>query len=698
MKQLFEPSSVAVVGAAREANKVGHIILKNIIEDGFKGPIYPVNPKSEEILGLRCYPSLSAIPGKVELAVIATPAKVVASVLEEAGSLGIKAVIIISAGFKETGLEGAQMEAELVKICKRYDMRVLGPNCLGLINTHHGMNATFTANFPGKGGIAISSQSGAICSVLLDWAASTSIGFSKFVSVGNKMDIEESFLLEYMRNDPFTKVIGMYIEGVNRGRDFMREAYLTSRTKTIIALKAGRTSSGAKAASSHTGALSGSDKVYDAVLRQVGVIRVHTIEEMFDLLTIFSTMPLPRDDRVAIVTNAGGLGVMAADALSDYGLTLASFRPETIEKLKTKLPAAANFYNPVDVIGDADSERYEFAIRTIMEDENVSSVIALMAPTDLVDIPEVAYSIAQFAGMTDKPVITSFVGGEDLREAISILRKGGIPNYDSPDRAAFSISAMLHYKEAIQPHKLEPLETIVGNKELVRNLLDQVRSEGRLALTEDEGKKILRAYGINVPGSGIAQSPEDAVRVARSIGLPVVMKIDSPDIAHKTDVGGVVVNVKTEDEVRQNYQLIMSRSRAKMPNARIDGVLVESMVPGREVIVGMVRDEQFGPVITFGLGGIFVEILKDVSQNIAPLRRSEVGRMIRSIRAYPILTGARGRRPADIRALEDIVLCLAQIALDFPEITEFEMNPVMVGDEGQGAAAVDALVTIGREK
>jgi acetyltransferase len=590
------------------------------------------------------------------------------------------------------------MERRLASIAKQYGIRVIGPNSLGVINTHHHMNATFTNNFPRAGPIAISSQSGAICSVLLDWAAGTNIGFSKFVSVGNKVDIEESYMLDFLRHDDRTKVIGMYIEGVNKGKEFMEQAAETTKVKPIIALKAGRTSTGAKAASSHTGALSGSDMVYDTVLRQSGIIRVTTIEEMFDLLAIFANMPMPKDNRVAIVTNAGGLGVMAADALGDHNLTLASFSAETVERLKANLPAAAAFYNPVDVVGDADAERYEYAIRAIAEDENVSSVIALMAPTDLVDVASVARTISSFAGKVEKPIVTSFVGGEDLKEAISILRASGIPNYDTPDQAAFSIGAMLRYQAHNQRKPSVEVFRAEADLSLVREVLQEVREQGRLQLSEGEGKRILRAYGLNVPEEGLAHSPDEAVAIARRIGYPVVMKVESPDIAHKTDVGGVAVDIKSDEEVAQQYQLIISRSRGKMPNARVDGVSVQKMLKGREVIVGMVRDEQFGPVVTFGLGGIFVEIMKDVAQLVAPFGRAEAAQLVRSIKAYPILTGARGRRPADIKALEDTILTLAQIAMDFPEISELEVNPVIVGDEGQGVGAVDALVTIRRDK
>ena len=697
MRELFEPRSIAIVGAAREPNKVGHVILKNLIDSGFEGPLYPVNPKAERILEKPCYAKLSDIGQPIDLAVIVTPARFVADVLDEAGRIGIKAAIIISAGFREVGREGIEMERRLAAIAKQHGIRVIGPNCLGVINTHHRMNATFTSNFPRPGPIAISSQSGAICSVLLDWAAGTNIGFSKFVSVGNKMDVEESYMLEYLRHDDHTKVIGMYIEGVNKGKQFMDQAAETTKVKPIIALKAGRTSTGAKAASSHTGALSGSDMIYDTVLRQSGVIRVRTIEEMFDLLSIFANMPMPKDNRVAIVTNAGGLGVMAADALADHNLTLASFSAETVERLKAHLPAAAAFYNPVDVVGDADAERYEFAIRAIVEDENVSSVIALMAPTDLVDVASVARTISSFAGKAEKPIVTSFVGGEDLEEAISILRASGIPNFDTPDQAAFSIGAMLRYQAHNQKRSSAEVFKVDADLGLVREVLGAVREQGRLQLSEGEGKRILKAYGLNVPEEGLAHSPDEAVSIAKRIGYPVVMKVESPDIAHKTDVGGVAVDIKSDEEAAQQYQLIISRSRGKMPNARVDGVSVQKMLKGREVIVGMVRDEQFGPVVTFGLGGIFVEIMKDVAQMVAPFGRAEAAQLVRSIMAYPILTGARGRRPADIKALEDTILTLAQIAMDFPEISELEVNPVIVGDEGQGVGAVDALVTIRRD-
>ncbi len=696
MRELFEATSIAVVGASQKEGKVGNIIVKNLLGSGYRGALYPVNPKAAEVLGLKCYPDLASIPGNVEMAVVVVPNVLVPQVMEAAGAKGVKVAVVISAGFRETGKEGAELERTVGQIAAKHGIRVLGPNCLGVISTANAMNATFTNDYPRSGTVAITSQSGAICSVVLDWARATRIGFSKFVSVGNKVDIDEADLLTYLKDDEQTAVIGMYIEGMRRGQEFMRVAREASRTKPIIALKAGRTSSGAKAASSHTGALSGSDKVYDAALAQAGVVRVKTLDELFDLLQVFGTMPVPEGEGLAIVTNAGGLGVMAADAVSDNGLALASFTPETIAKLRTGLPEEANFYNPVDVIGDADAKRYEFAMRTVMDDPNVHMVLAMLAPTDILDITSVARTIASFAGKTRVPVATAFVGGQDVAEGAHLLMEAGVPNYESPDRAVRALAAMVHYRE-LRERMTEPREVRVdGDLEAVRKVLDKVKAEDRTNLSEEEGKAILMAYGIPVPAEGTARSAGEAVKLAHVIGYPVVMKISSPDIAHKTDVGGIAVNLRSDDEVRRSFELMMSQVRARMPTARLDGVSIEKMFAGREVIVGMVRDETFGPVLTFGLGGIFVEVMKDVSQRIAPITETGADEMIRSIRAYPILAGARGRRPADIAALKKVIFGVAQIALDFPEIMEFEINPVMVGDEGQGCGAVDALATIRR--
>jgi acetyl coenzyme A synthetase (ADP forming)-like protein len=694
MKELFEPSCIAIIGAAREETKIGHIVLKNLIDSGFSGKLIPINPKSSEILGLKCYRSILDVPGPVDLAVICVPNTYVPNVVEDCGKKGTKAVIIISAGFKEMGKEGAELERRIAEIRQRYDMRILGPNCLGVINTDAHMNATFTRNYPRSGSIAITSQSGAICSTLLDWSSEVKVGFSKFISVGNKVDIDEADLLAYLRDDPQTRVIGLYIEGTDRGIEFMRQADLTTMSKPVIALKSGRTSSGAKAASSHTGALTGSDKVYEAALGQSRMIRAKTLEELFDLLLAFSNLPPVGPGGVAIVTNAGGLGVLAADSCGDYGLNMVTFAAETISKLKSNLPEEANLYNPVDVIGDADAARYEFAIRTVMDDPNVSSVLVLLAPTDLVDIASVANLLAGLSRSALKPLVATFVGGVDAMKGVHILRQAGVPHYESPDRSVRALSAMVEYQRSQHIRTRSQTALVKGDQNSVRLLLDRVRAEGRLSLSESEGKDILSAYGIPVPFEGVAMTEDEAVQLADKIGYPVVLKIESRDISHKTDVGGVVIGVGSAEDVRKQFSLLLSRVASRAPRARIEGASVQQMLSGREVIIGMVRDDSFGPVITFGLGGIFVEVMKDVTQRIAPLSDEDIDDMIRSIKAYPILTGARGKRPADVAALKDVINRLAQIAQDFPEISELEINPVIVMDEGQGVNAVDALVTI----
>jgi len=409
-------------------------------------------------------------------------------------------------------------------------------------------------------------------------------------------------------------------------------------------------------------------------------------------------MPLPRGDGVAIVTNAGGLGVMAADACSDHGLTMSTLSRETVERMKGGLPEEANFYNPVDVIGDADATRFELALSAVLDDPGVNSVLVMVAPTDFLDVTEVASMLATYAGRTEIPIVAAWVGGADMVKGASILREAGIPNYESPDRAVRALAAMVHYLEARDRPAMEPHPAVMGDRRRAQAVLDAAASEGRTALSEAEGKEILKAYGVKVPAEGLALTADQAVEHARRIGFPVVLKVASPDIAHKTDVGGVVVGLKSEEEVRQEFELMMARIRSRLPDARVDGATVESMFSGREVIVGMVRDDQFGPVMTFGLGGIFVEIMKDVSHAIVPLSERKVDEMIRSIRAYPMLAGARGRKRADIPALKEVLFKVAQIAIDFPQIIEFEINPVMVGDEGQGCGAVDALVTIRRDK
>ena len=694
-EELFNPKSIAIIGASSDPAKIGNMVLRNLLASGYSGSIYAVNSKGGEALGYKFFKSIFEIKDKVDMAVITTPSAAVPAVMEDLGKNGVPAAVVISAGFRETGAEGTELELKVGKIAKGYGIRVLGPNCLGLLNTANRMNASFTATYPKEGNIALTSQSGAVCSAMLDWAEEYDVGFSKFLSMGNKLDIDEADLLQYLADDNDTSVIGMYIEGMNRGREFMNEALKTSKRKPIIVLKSGRTDSGAKAASSHTGAMSGSDSVYDAALKQAGMIRAQNLEELTDYLQVFSSMSVPRGKNIAIVTNAGGMGVMAADAVSDYNLSLAKLSKETIDTLHEKLPKAAGVYNPIDILGDAPAERFTVALNAVLSDPAVNMLLIMMAPTDTIDIPSAAKAVAEFRDI-EIPIVAAMVGGEEVNKGSLILRDAGIPIYPSPERAVRALGAMASYLDIKNSPEEDIPNRFVIDRDKIQNIIRTAAEEGRTSLTESEGKTILQAYDIKIPRKKLASSADEAVKVADAIGYPVVMKISSPDIAHKTDVGGVSLNLQNEQEIRTAYSAMMETIKTSVPAARIDGVLIEEMFSGRELIVGMVRDKQFGPVITFGLGGIFVEIMKDISRGVVPITVQMADRMIKSIKSYPILAGARGKKPADIAALKSLILKISQLSTDFPEISELEMNPVMAGEVG--CCAVDALVVIRREK
>ena len=694
-EELFNPRSIAIIGASSDPAKIGNMVLRNLLASGYSGSIYAVNSKGGEALGYSFFKSILDIKDKVDLAVITIPSAAVPAVMEDLGKKGVPAAVVISAGFRETGAEGTELELRVGKIARDCGIRVLGPNCLGLLNTANKMNASFTATYPKEGNIALTSQSGAVCSAMLDWAEEYDVGFSKFLSMGNKLDIDEADLLQYLADDGDTSVIGMYIEGMNRGREFMSEALKTSKKKPIIVLKSGRTDSGAKAASSHTGAMSGSDSVYDAALKQAGMIRAQNLEELTDYLQAFSSMPVPQGKNISIVTNAGGMGVMAADAVSDYSLSLAKLSKETIDTLHEKLPKAAGVYNPIDILGDAPAERFTAALNAVLSDPAVNMLMIMMAPTDTIDIPSAAKAVAEFrdAGI---PIVAAMVGGAEVNKGSLILRDAGIPVYPSPERAVRALGAMASYLDIKNSSEEDIPDRFVIDKNKIQNIIRTAAEEGRTSLTESEGKTILQAYDIKIPRKELASSADEAVKVADAVGYPVVMKISSPDIAHKTDVGGVSLNLQNAQEIRAAYSAMMEKIKTAVPAARIDGVLIEEMFSGRELIVGMVRDKQFGPVITFGLGGIFVEIMKDVSRGVVPITVQMADRMIKSIKSYPILAGARGKKPADIAALKSLILKISQLSVDFPEISELEMNPVMAGETG--CCAVDALVVIRREK
>ncbi len=694
LEALFYPRSVAVIGAAREEGKLGHAVLSNIIEFGYQGPIYPVNPKADELLGLEAYPSVLDIPDSPDLGVIVVPARTVADVVSDCGRKGVRAVIVITAGFREIGPEGVVAEQEVVRRAREAGMRLLGPNCLGLINTENDLDATFARNLPLDGSISFMTQSGALATAILDWADRERVGFSKFVSLGNKADINENDLLEAWRDDEATKVVIAYLEGVVDGQRFMKVARELARRKPFIMVKSGGTAAGSRAVSSHTGTLAGSDTAYDAAFKQTGVIRAQSIENLFDLSIAFGYQPLPRGRRLAIVTNAGGPGIMATDAAERLNLMLATFAPETIETLRASLPPAAALYNPVDVIGDARADRYRTALETIVRDPGVDSILVLLTPQAMTQIEETAQVVVDVSSSSDKPIIASFMGGTEVARGIEILRLGNVPNYSFPERAVAALEAMSRYREWRDKPEEKPKRFRV-DKAVVAEVFGRARKAGRDALGDVEALQVLSAYGIPIPVSRLSHSPEESVRIAEEIGYPVVMKIVSPDILHKSDVGGVRIGLTSPEEVRNADIAIISNARRLAPEAEIWGINVQRMVPrGRETILGVTRDPTFGHLIGFGLGGIYVEVLKDISFRVAPLTPSDAKAMIGEIRSYLLLRGVRGEEPADIDAIVDCALRLSQLVVDFPDISELDINPLMVLSQGHGAIAVDGRIIL----
>jgi acetyltransferase len=689
MDDFFYPRSIAVIGAARESSKVGHAVLKNLLDAQFQGKITPVNPNADEILGLTAYPKIK----KVDLAVIVVPADVVPSVLEDSGRVGVKAAIIISAGFRESGAHGAVLEARIREISKRYHIRVIGPNCLGVISTAANLNASFASEYPSKGGISLISQSGAICTAFLDWAANERLGFNKFVSVGNKADVSEAELVEYIARDPSTQVVALYVEGIDNGRDFVKVAKQASRMTPLIALKAGRTDSGAKAASSHTGALAGSDAAYDTAFKQAGVIRVHSIDEFFEAAKAFSQCPIPKSPETAIITNAGGLGVLASDASAEYGVPLADFTRNTIKALKDALPEESNIYNPVDILGDATPQRYVDTLKIVLGDQHVGLAVVLLTPQAMTEPEETAKLLIELSSQTTKPVITSFVGGKELSESRERFKRSKMADFLSPENAVRAASHLIKFRgiATTERPELMPLKGVNPKPSALLRIRD-VQAEGRTSLTEEEGMDVLRSYGINTPSERLVTARDNVVQAAREIGYPVVLKANSSDVFHKTDVGGVITGINTDKAAKNAFDQIYTNINRRIPKARIDGITVQKMVHGEEVIVGITRDSQFGPFVTFGLGGLYVEVLKDVSHRLAPMTLSDAKQMIAEIKSYPILLGARGRKAVDIDAIARTILCVSRISQDFPQIQEIEINPLVAQE--RGCVAVDALVVI----
>ncbi|MCX8199336.1 MAG: acetate--CoA ligase [Sulfolobales archaeon] len=694
---LFNPRSVAVIGASREPTKVGYTLLNNIINSGYRGNIYPVNPKADEVLGLKCYKSISEVPGEVDLAIIAVPAQVALEVAEECGRRGVKYLTVISAGFKEVGSEGADRERELVNIAKKYRMRILGPNCLGFIDSYTPLNATFAAVTPRRGRIAFVSQSGALITAILDWSIKRGIGFSKIVSLGNKADLDEVYFIQAIGEDIETKVILLYVESIERGKEFVDVAKQTSMKKPIVVLKGGVTEAGARAAMSHTGAMTGGFTAYEVAFKKAGILIANTISELFDYAMAFSNQSIPAGSNIAIVTNAGGPGIITTDLSLKAGLRLSSFSPSTINSLRSKLPPAAAIYNPVDVLGDARADRYRNALDIVLSDEDVNGLIVILTPQAMTEPIDTAKAIIEVSKKyLGKPVIAVFIGGEAVREAADLLINEGIPCFDLPERAVIALSGLCRYRSY-----LDELEKVIEkyvkfydvDAARAREIINIARSDGRRALLEIEARELMRAYGIPVPPAFLAKSEDEAINAANKMGYPVALKISSPQILHKTDVGGVVLNINSDAEVREAYRTILSRVSRYAPKAMLYGVTVQKMVPkGREVIVGLTKDQVFGHMIMFGLGGIYANVFRDVSFRLTPVTPSEAMDMIKETKAYAILKGIRGEAPADVASIVNVILRLSQLVQDVPEIVEMDINPLFVYNEGEGCIALDVKV------
>ncbi|MCP4538248.1 MAG: acetate--CoA ligase [Chloroflexi bacterium] len=694
LESFFNPKSVAVVGASRDPEKLGYAVLSNLQNGGFSGRLYPINPKAGEILGLQAFASVLDISDPVDLAVIVIPFPFVPAVLEQCGQKGIDAVVIISAGFREAGREGLERERELVDIAAKYDMRLIGPNCLGVIDTGTPLNASFATGMPPSGPIAFMSQSGALGTAVLDIAMAGRIGFSKFVSLGNKADVSEIDLLEAWGDDADSRVILIYVEGVPDGQKFIEVARKVTRDKPVVAIKSGVTASGSRAVSSHTGSLAGSEAAYKAAFRQAGVIRATSMQSLFDYARAFAYQPLLQGNYIGIVTNAGGPGILATDALERAGLTIPRLSRETVEVLTDYLPGAASVANPVDVLGDALADRYEQAIRMVLKDAQVDGLIVIVTPQAMTEIEETAHVLGRLARESDKPVLGCFMGEARIQAGIDVLWQYGVPNYPFPERAASALAAMREYQHERERPVFE-VESCTNCIPPVQELFDRVRAEGRVSIGDAEAWTVLESYGFTVPKSRLAETPEEAISIAEEIGYPVVLKLASPDILHKTDVGGVKLGLSSPDDVRDAFELMVYRAERYVPGAHIWGCQVQQMVSGgREVLLGMSRDPQFGPLVAFGLGGIYVEALKDVAFRVAPFSRQEADEMIREIRSYPLLEGIRGEPPADHEAMVDALLRISQLVTDFPEIVELDINPLMVFAEGRGAMAIDMRLVL----
>ena len=692
---LLRPKAIAVIGASATPGKIGYTVVKNLIESKYEGPIYAINPKSEDILGLKAYLTVLDVPGDIDADVVIVPAKLVPQVTEECGKKGVKGLIVIASGFSEVGRK--DLEIEVVNIARQYGIRVLGPNIVGILSNSDKCNASFAPFLPLPGKAALVSQSGALLIAMDAATYIRRVGFDKLISIGNMSDVNFGDMVQWLDQDESTACISLYIEGLKDGRRFIQAT--RAATKPIIALKAGISAHGAAAAASHTGSLAGSGKVYDSAFQQACVVRASDLDNLFDRTLALSLQPPMQGDNLLIITNGGGVGVLATDAAERYGLPL-RFAPEEVQiELKKHMPAFGSARNPVDLTGMAGMDWYKDSVRYAFAHPWVNGLVVLYCETAMTDPMVIAQSIKQAvdeAGIKDKPVAISFVGGEHSEAAMKWLVEHGIPAYGAPDVAVNAMAALREYAKN-RAEAAEPFRSFADvNEDLARSIIAEVRAQGSRNLTEVESKAIFKAYGLPVADTQLAKSEEEAVALAKTIGYPIVMKIMSPDILHKSDAGGVKVNIKSEAEVREAYSTILTNAAAYKADADIHGVAVQEMAPwGTEVILGSVNDPTFGPTVMFGLGGIFVEILKDVTFRVAPVPEDQAIQMLSDIKGAPILAGARGEAPRDQKALAEVLSRYSQMITDLgDEIAESDANPVLVYEEGGGVKVVDARIIL----
>jgi len=698
LDELFRPRSVAVIGASNRPGKVGTSVFRNILTAGFQGVAYPVNPAWKSVSGVRCYPDIGSLPEAPDLGVVIVPAAKVAETVEELGKAGARGVIVISSGFREVGEAGAVLEAEVVRRAEKHRMSVVGPNCFGVFNTDPevSLNATFSEKLPPRGNIAFVSQSGALGAGILQYGITERIGFSRFVSVGNRAGVDENDLLHALGGDPATRVILLYVESLANGRRFLDAAREVTEHKPVLVIKSGRTPAGERAAKSHTGSLaqSGRDQLYDCLFAQSGVQRVDTLGDLFRAAKIFGAGLEVDGPRLVILTNSGGPGIVAADAATRAGLELPPVESPLREEIARQLPSIAAVVNPIDTTADVTADTYRQVMTTLVASPAIDGVLVISTPTGTMTGDSMARAILAAKQTTKKPIAACLFGLTDLSNEVTFLEEHGVPTYTFPEEAVEGMGALAKFR-AWRDRPRTTVREFTVDHAAARATIERARASGNLVMPEYAARDLLAAYGIPFPGVVIARTVEEAIAGANRVGFPVVLKVASPDISHKTDVGGVALGIGDADALRKAWERMDRTVRAAAPKARIEGYEVQAQIPsGKEVLIGVQRDPSFGPIVVFGLGGIYVEVLRDVTFRLAPVRPLSAQHMIESVKAFPLLKGVRGEPPSDLVALAEVIERVSQLAVDCPEVSELDINPLIVRRAGQGVVAVDARVVL----